>query len=126
MPACRNCNHRTHVPIERLPGSGVDTSGQKSSFDARAPRTRSDRLFFRAEPTLVGMLVDFDAAVLLFARHVVDAFAVTTPSKSEAIIAVYVVGALLLVLVAFAAGLFARSLSTEKDAVSLLEDKVLN
>jgi uncharacterized membrane protein len=46
--------------------------------------------------------------------------------KGEAVISVYVVGALLLVLMAFTAGLFARSLSIGKDAVSFLEDKVLN
>lgn len=46
--------------------------------------------------------------------------------KGEAVIAVYVAGALMLVLVAFAGGLFARSLSIGKDAVSFLEDKVLN
>ena len=46
--------------------------------------------------------------------------------KGEAVIAFYVAGALLLVLVAFAGGLFARSLSIKKDAVSFLEDKVLN
>ena len=41
--------------------------------------------------------------------------------KGEAVIAFYVAGALLLVLVAFAGGLFARSLSIKKDAVSFLE-----
>jgi hypothetical protein len=46
--------------------------------------------------------------------------------KGEAVIFIYVVGALLLALVAFAAGLLARSLSIEKDAASFLEDKVLN
>ena len=40
--------------------------------------------------------------------------------KGEAVIAVYIVGALLLVLVAFATGLLARSLSIRKDAVSFL------
>lgn len=53
---------------------------------------------------------------------------VRTPrrSKGQVVIAVYVVVALSLVLVAFFAGLFARSLSVEKDAASFLEDKVLN
>jgi len=46
--------------------------------------------------------------------------------KGEAVTAIYVVGTLLLVLVAFAAGLLARSLSIEKDAVSFFEEKVLN
>ena len=46
--------------------------------------------------------------------------------KGEAVLAVYVVGAMALVLVSFAAGVLARSLSIEKDAVSFLEDKVLN
>ncbi len=47
-------------------------------------------------------------------------------SKGEAVVAVYVVGIFLLVLVAFAAGLFVRSFKIEKDAASFLEDKVLN
>ena len=46
--------------------------------------------------------------------------------KGQVVIAVYVVGALLLALVAFVAGLIARSLSIRKDAASFLEDKVLN
>lgn len=46
--------------------------------------------------------------------------------KGQAIIAIYAVAALLLVLAAFAAGLFARSLSIERDAVSFLESNVLN
>jgi len=46
--------------------------------------------------------------------------------KGEAVIAVYVVGALLLALVAIAAWLWHESLSIRKDAVSFLEDKVLN
>ncbi|MBG0810344.1 DUF502 domain-containing protein [Methylosinus sp. H3A] len=46
--------------------------------------------------------------------------------KGEAVIAVYVVGALLLMLVAFAAGLFARSVQIERGAASFLEEKVLN
>ena len=47
-------------------------------------------------------------------------------SKGEAVLAVYVVGTFLLVLVAFTAGLFVRSFKIEKDAASFLEDKVLN
>ena len=47
-------------------------------------------------------------------------------SKGEAVLAVYVGGTFFLVLVAFAAGLFARSFRIEKDAASFLEDKVLN
>ena len=47
-------------------------------------------------------------------------------SKGEAVLAVYVVGTFLLVLVAFTAGLFVRSFNIKKDAASFLEDKVLN
>jgi len=46
--------------------------------------------------------------------------------KGQAVIAIYAVTAFLLVVMAFAAGLFARSLSIEKDAVAFLESKVLN
>ena len=41
--------------------------------------------------------------------------------KGELVIAVYVVGSLLLGLVAFAAGLFARSLEIKRDAVSFFD-----
>jgi hypothetical protein len=44
----------------------------------------------------------------------------------EAIIVIYVALSLLLMLASFAAGLFARSLRIESDAVSFFEDKVLN
>jgi uncharacterized membrane protein len=47
-------------------------------------------------------------------------------SKGEAVLAVYIGGTFLLVLVAFAAGLFARSFRIEKDAASFLEEKVLS
>ncbi|QGM46259.1 hypothetical protein [Methylocystis heyeri] len=47
-------------------------------------------------------------------------------SKGEAVLAVYIGGTLLLVLIAFAAGLYARSFPVERNAVSLLEDKFLN
>lgn len=47
-------------------------------------------------------------------------------SKGEAVLAVYIGGTFLLVLLAFAAGLFARSFRIEKDAASFLEEKVLN
>ncbi len=57
----------------------------------------------------------------------VTPFAETLPfPKGQAIVAIYVVAAFLLVLAAFAAGLFARSLSIERDAASFLENKVLN
>ena len=46
--------------------------------------------------------------------------------KGEAIVAIYVAFGLLLVLASFSAGLFARSLRIESDAVSFFEDKVLN
>ena len=46
--------------------------------------------------------------------------------KGAAVLAVYVVGTFLLVLVAFTAGLFVRSFKIKKDAASFLEDKVLN
>jgi uncharacterized membrane protein len=47
-------------------------------------------------------------------------------SKGEAVLAIYIGGTLLLVLVAFAAGLFARSYRIEKDAASFLENNILN
>ena len=46
--------------------------------------------------------------------------------KGQVVIAVYVVGALLLALVAFLAGLFARSFSVKRDPASFLEEKFLN
>ena len=46
--------------------------------------------------------------------------------KGEAIVAIYVAVGLLLVLTAFSAGLFARSLRIESDAASFFEEKVLN
>ena len=46
--------------------------------------------------------------------------------KGEAVLAVYIGGTFLLVLVAFAAGLFARSFRIEKDAASFLEETVLS
>lgn len=46
--------------------------------------------------------------------------------KSEAVLAVYVIAAITLVLLSFAAGVFARSVRIESDAVSFLEDRILN
>src|SRR5580700_8962173 len=78
-------------------------------------------------------LLPFAAALLVVVKAGKMAVDSVTPlaeklpfPKGEAVIAIYVVGALLLALVAFAAGLFARSLSIKKDAASFLEDKVLN
>jgi uncharacterized membrane protein len=47
-------------------------------------------------------------------------------SKGEAVLAVYVVGAIALVLVSFAAGVFIRSVRIERNAASFLEDRILN
>jgi uncharacterized membrane protein len=46
--------------------------------------------------------------------------------KGEAVLGVYVVGAIALVLVCFAAGVFARSASIKGNTVSFLEDRILN
>jgi uncharacterized membrane protein len=46
--------------------------------------------------------------------------------KGEAVLAVYVIGAIALALVSFAAGVFARSLSTKISTASFLEDRILN
>ena len=46
--------------------------------------------------------------------------------KGEAVLAVYVIGTIALVLLSFAAGAFARSVRIESDAVSFLEDRILN
>jgi uncharacterized membrane protein len=46
--------------------------------------------------------------------------------KGEAVLAVYVIGAMALVLVSFAAGVFARSASIKDKTVSFLEDRILN
>jgi uncharacterized membrane protein len=46
--------------------------------------------------------------------------------KGEAVLAVYVIGAMALALVSFAAGVFARSLSTKVSTASFLEDRILN
>jgi uncharacterized membrane protein len=46
--------------------------------------------------------------------------------KGEAVLAVYVAGAIALLLVAFAAGVFARSVSIKGNTVSFVEDRILN
>jgi len=46
--------------------------------------------------------------------------------KGEAVLAVYVIAAITLVLLSFAAGVFARSVRIESGAVSFLEDRILN
>jgi uncharacterized membrane protein len=46
--------------------------------------------------------------------------------KGEAVLAVYVIGAMALALLSFAAGVFARSLSTKISTASFLEDRILN
>ena len=78
-------------------------------------------------------LLPFAAALLVVVKAGKMAVDSVTPlaeklpfPKGEAVVAVYVVGALSLALVAFAAGLLARSLSIERDAVSFLEEKLLN
>jgi uncharacterized membrane protein len=47
-------------------------------------------------------------------------------SKGEAVLAVYVVGAIALVLVSFAAGVFTRSVRIESKTASFLENRILN
>ena len=47
-------------------------------------------------------------------------------SRGEAVLAVYVVGAIALVLVSFAAGVFTRSVRIESKTASFLEDRILN
>ncbi len=46
--------------------------------------------------------------------------------KGQAVLAIYVVGAMALVLVSFTAGVFARSVSVKGNIVSFLEGRVLN
>src|SRR5262245_23597646 len=46
--------------------------------------------------------------------------------KGQAVLAVYVVGAMALVLVSFAAGFFARSGSVKANTLSFVEDRILN
>jgi uncharacterized membrane protein len=46
--------------------------------------------------------------------------------KGEAVLAVYIIATIALVLLSFAAGAFARSVRIESDAVSFLEDRILN
>ncbi len=93
-------------------------------------------IFDFVKTTVVGgaiFLLPFAAVLLVVIKAGKMAVDSATPlaerlliSKGEAVIAVYVVGTFLLVLVAFAAGLFVRSFNIKKDAVSFLEDKVLN
>jgi uncharacterized membrane protein len=47
-------------------------------------------------------------------------------SKGEAVLVVYVTAAIALVLLSFAVGVLARSMRIESDAVSFLEDRILN
>ena len=103
-----------------------------------SPNTQSvmRQIFDFVKTTAFGgaiFLLPFAAALLVVVKAGKMAVDSVTPlaeklpfPKGEAVIAIYVVGALLLALVAFAAGLFARSLSIKKDAASFLEDKVLN
>ncbi len=93
-------------------------------------------IFDFVKTTVVGgaiFLLPFAAVLLVVIKAGKMAVDSATPlaeklliSKGEAVLAVYVVGTFLLVLVAFAAGLFVRSFKIEKDAGSFLEDKVLN
>ncbi len=78
-------------------------------------------------------LLPFAAIILVVIKAGKMAVDAATPlaeklpiSKGEAILAVYIGGTFLLVLVAFTAGLFARSFRIEKDAASFLEEKVLS
>jgi uncharacterized membrane protein len=94
------------------------------------------QIFDFVKTTVVGgaiFLLPFAAVLLVVIKAGKMAVDSATPlaeklpiSKGEAILAVYVVGTFLLVLVAFTAGLFVRSFKIEKGAASFLEDKVLN
>jgi uncharacterized membrane protein len=94
------------------------------------------QIFDFVKTTVVGgaiFLLPFAAVLLVVIKAGKMAVDSATPlaeklpiSKGEAVLAVYVVGTFLLVLVAFTAGLFVRSFKIEKDAASFLEDKVLN
>ncbi len=94
------------------------------------------QIFDFVKTTVVGgavFLLPFAAVLLVVIKAGKMAVDSATPlaeklpiSKGEAVLAVYVVGTFLLVLVAFAAGLFLRSFRIEKDAASFLEEKVLN
>ena len=135
----------------RAQGSGVNaqhifaisSGGARSGYFALmrkqvSPNTQSvmRQIFDFVKTTAFGgaiFLLPFAAALLVVVKAGKMAVDSVTPlaeklpfPKGEAVIAIYVAGALLLALVAFAAGLFARSLSIKKDAASFLEDKVLN
>ncbi len=94
------------------------------------------QIFDFVKTTVVGgaiFLLPFAAVLLIVIKAGKMAVDSATPlaeklpiSKGEAVLAVYAVGTFLLVLVAFAAGLFVRSFKIKKDAASFLEDKVLN
>ncbi|MGA7658033.1 MAG: hypothetical protein WCA96_14830 [Methylocella sp.] len=94
------------------------------------------QIFDFVKTTVVGgaiFLLPFAAVLLVVIKAGKMAVDSATPlaeklliSKGHAVLAVYVVGTFLLVLVAFTAGLFVRSFKIEKDAASFLEDKVLN
>ena len=98
-----------------------------------SPNTQSvmRQIFDFVKTTVLGgaiFLLPFAAVLLVVVKAGRMAVDSVTPlaeklpfPKGEAVIAFYVVGALLLALVAFAGGLFARSLSIKKDAVSFLE-----
>jgi uncharacterized membrane protein len=102
-----------------------------------SPSTQSvmRQIFDFVKTTVVGgaiFLLPFAAVLLVVIKAGKMAVDSATPlaeklpiSKGAAVLAVYVVGTFLLVLVAFTAGLFVRSFKIKKDA-SFLEDKVLN
>ena len=94
------------------------------------------QIFDFVKTTVVGgaiFLLPFAAVLLIVIKAGKMAVDSATPlaeklpiSKGEAVLAVYLVGTFVLVLVAFTAGLFVRSFKIEKDAASFLENKVLN
>ena len=94
------------------------------------------QIFDFVKTTVVGgaiFLLPFAAVLLIVIKAGKMAVDSATPlaeklpiSKGEAVLAVYLVGTFVLVLVAFTAELFVRSFKIEKDAASFLEDKVLN
>jgi uncharacterized membrane protein len=94
------------------------------------------RIWEFVKTTVLGgamFLLPFAATLLIVVKVGKMAIDAVTPlaekvpiPKAEAIVTIYVALGLLLMLAAFSAGLFVRSLRIESDAVSLFEDKVLN
>jgi uncharacterized membrane protein len=122
-------------PLEH-PGSTSDALWQARGSRGKSTQRVMRQIFDFVKTTALGgaiFLLPFAAVLLVVVKAGKMAVDSVTPlaeklplPKGEAVILIYVVAALLLALVAFAAGLLARSLSIKKDAASFLEDKVLN